>query len=204
MISDKLSININHALDALPNFAWPLRIFLMKAVIGEVGKGVRISRSAYFENPSHVKLGNDVFINRDFYCSVDKKLYIKDRVMIGSRCMIIGGDHEYSNPELCMRFPGVKGDNRNIIIEEDAWIGSGVMLLKKSMIGEGAIVGASSLVNSSVLPYSVYAGQPARFIKPRFETYEALLKHLEMMKRKYAFTSRYDESVFKSLYIQKN
>ena len=198
--SEKLAVTINRMLDTLPNFVWPLRVFLLKAVIGETGKGVKLSRSAYFENPSHVKLGSYVFINRNFYCSVDKTLHIKDRVMIGPGCTIIGGDHEFNNAEVCMRFPNSKGDNRDLIIEEDAWIGSGVVLLKKSMVGEGAIIGANSLVTGKVLPYSVYAGQPAKFIKPRFDTHSELLAYLEMMETDYEFTSRYEELFLKSLY----
>ena len=99
-----------------------------------------------------------------------------------------------------MRFPDSRGDNRDILIEEDAWIGGGVMLLKKSMIGEGAIIGANSLVTGKVLPYSVYTGQPAKFVKPRFLTHRALLDYLEMMEKKYKFRSRYENSILESLY----
>lgn len=200
MNSDRLAVNINRLLDALPNFAWPLRVYLLKMVISEVGRGVKLSRTTYFENPFHVKIGNHVFINRDFYCSVDKLLRIKDRVMIGPGCKIIGGDHKFNDPTVCMRFPDSRGDNRDIVIEEDAWIGGGVLLLKKSMIGEGAIIGANSLVTGSVLPYSVYVGQPAMFIKPRFDTHDALLEYLGMMERKYGFSSRYEDSVLEGLY----
>ena len=200
MNSEKLAININRILDALPNFVWPLRVYLLKAAVAEIGKGVKLSRSAYFENPFHVKIGDHVFINRDFYCSVDRSLHIKDRVMIGPGCAIIGGDHKFNDPAACMRFPDSRGDNRDIVIEEDAWIGSGVVLLKKSMIGEGAIIGANSLVTGSVLPYSVYVGQPARFIKPRFDTYRALLEYLRMMEGDYGFKSRYENSVLEKIY----
>ena len=200
MNSEKQAVNINRLLDLLPNFAWPLRVYLLKAIIAEIGKGVKISRSAYFENPFHVKIGNHVFINRNFYCSVDKSLHICDRVMIGPGCTIIGGDHKFNDPTICMRFPDSRGDNRDILIEEDAWIGGGVMLLKKSMIGEGAIIGANSLVTGKVLPYSVYTGQPAKFVKPRFLTHRALLDYLEMMEKKYKFRSRYENSILESLY----
>lgn len=52
-----------------------------------------------------------------------------------------------------------------IIIEEKAWIGFDVAILKGVCVGEGAIIGAKSVVTSDVEPYTMVAGNPARFIK---------------------------------------
>lgn len=61
--------------------------------------------------------------------------------------------------------PVVKGD---VIIGNDVWIGSGVTLMSGVSIGDGAVIAARSHVVSNVPPYSVYGGNPARFIKLRF------------------------------------
>lgn len=196
----KVAVNINRVLDSFPNFLWPLRIYIIRRTLNRVGKGVSISRTAYFENVFSVNIGNDVFINRNFYCSVVKNLVIKDRVMIGPNCTIFGGDHDYSRTDSCMRFCKSLGDNRNIVIEQDAWIGSGTLMLKKSIIGEGAIVGANSLVNSKLLPYCVYVGQPAHFVKPRFNTFDDLCSHLEVMRKKYGHETIYSKEFLRNLY----
>jgi acetyltransferase-like isoleucine patch superfamily enzyme len=57
------------------------------------------------------------------------------------------------------------GYNDNIIINSGVWIGVGSMILPGVEIGTKAVVGAGSLVNKNVAPYSVVAGVPARSIK---------------------------------------
>ncbi|MBK9292954.1 MAG: hypothetical protein IPM57_00660 [Oligoflexia bacterium] len=52
-----------------------------------------------------------------------------------------------------------------VIIEDHAWINFGVGILKGVKIGEGAIVGAMSLVTKDVPPYTLVAGNPAQIIK---------------------------------------
>ncbi len=168
--------------------------------MNSTGKRVQLSADSHFDNYDKVNLGNDVFINRFFHCSNEKTLIIKDRVMFGPSCTIIGGDHAYNLPDENLRHTQLLGDNREIVIEEDAWIGHGTLILKKAHIGEGCIIGAYSVVNSKLLPYSVYIGNPARFIKPRFKTYDDLVNYLKMMDDKYGFRSKYSTDELKELY----
>jgi acetyltransferase-like isoleucine patch superfamily enzyme len=49
-------------------------------------------------------------------------------------------------------------------IKDDVWIGAGTIILKGITIGEGAIVGAGSVVTKSVEPYTIVAGNPAQKI----------------------------------------
>ncbi|CAH1225188.1 2,3,4,5-tetrahydropyridine-2,6-dicarboxylate N-acetyltransferase [Paenibacillus auburnensis] len=63
------------------------------------------------------------------------------------------------------------------IIGNDCWIGSNVVIMQGVRIGDGAIVGAGSVVTKDVPPYSVVAGIPSKFIKLRFnqEKIDALM-----------------------------
>lgn len=66
--------------------------------------------------------------------------------------------------------------DKDVIVEEDVWIGANVTLLAGVTIGRGATVAAGSVVNKDVLPYSVYAGVPAKF-KKFYWTVEQILEH---------------------------
>lgn len=59
---------------------------------------------------------------------------------------------------------------RNAIeIGHDVWIGYGTMILNGcNKIGNGAIIGAGSVVTKDIEPYSIYAGCPAKLIRKRF------------------------------------
>ncbi|MEZ4692180.1 MAG: DapH/DapD/GlmU-related protein [Ignavibacteria bacterium] len=50
-------------------------------------------------------------------------------------------------------------------IEDDVWIGANCFIMKGVTIGKGSIVGAGSVVISEVKPFSIYAGNPAVFVK---------------------------------------
>lgn len=52
-----------------------------------------------------------------------------------------------------------------VIIEHDAFIGAGCIILKGVTIGACSVIGAGSVVTKSVPPYQVWAGNPAKFIK---------------------------------------
>ena len=56
---------------------------------------------------------------------------------------------------------------KQVIIEDDVWIGRNVIILPGVIIGKGSIIGANSLVNKNVKPYSIMGGVPVKFIKSR-------------------------------------
>jgi acetyltransferase-like isoleucine patch superfamily enzyme len=71
--------------------------------------------------------------------------------------------------------PSTKGD---VIIGNDVWIGYGATLLSGVTIGDGAAIGACSVVTRDVPPYAIAAGNPAQVIRYRFdeETVQKLLQ----------------------------
>lgn len=72
----------------------------------------------------------------------------------------------------------------NIIIEDDVWIGFGATILSGVHIGQGAIIGAKTLVTKDIPPYAIVGGVPAKIIKYRFseEKIQLLLKKLDFSK----------------------
>lgn len=60
----------------------------------------------------------------------------------------------------------LKGDT---VVGNDVWIGQNVTVLPGVHIGDGAIIGANSVVAHDVPPYAVAAGNPCRIIRKRFD-----------------------------------
>lgn len=60
----------------------------------------------------------------------------------------------------------LKGDT---VIGNDVWIGQNAVILPGVHIGDGAIIGVSSVVGSDVAPYTIAAGNPARVLRKRFD-----------------------------------
>lgn len=93
---------------------------------------------------------------------------IGDYVMIAPHCVIVEGSHEFRKLGKPMLLAGdfSKGP---IIIEDDVWIGASCTILQNVRIGKGSIIGANSLVNKNVDPYSIMAGVPAKVIGSRLK-----------------------------------
>lgn len=72
-------------------------------------------------------------------------------------------------------FSPSKGD---VIIGNDVWIGAKATILSGVEVGDGAVIGACSVVSKNVPPYSIVVGNPARIIRKRFteQQIESLMK----------------------------
>jgi virginiamycin A acetyltransferase len=69
------------------------------------------------------------------------------------------------NPPVPVDLP-LKGDT---VIGNDVWIGQNAVILPGVQIGDGAIIGANSVVGGSVDPYTIVVGNPARILRKRFD-----------------------------------
>ncbi len=77
---------------------------------------------------------------------------------------IMGNGWEKATPSL-EDLP-LKGDT---VVGNDVWIGQNVTVLPGVHIGDGAIIGANSVVSKDVLPYHVVGGNPIQIIRKRFD-----------------------------------
>jgi acetyltransferase-like isoleucine patch superfamily enzyme len=86
-------------------------------------------------------------------------------------------------------------------VGNDVWIGANSVVLKGRTIGDGAIVGAGSIVTRDVPPYAIVAGNPARLIKYRFSPDDiAFLTHLQWWHApREVIQSMVDHALFDSL-----
>ena len=163
---------------------------------------------AGFENEIYVKptLTNPNIIVGDFTYIADAEFeshvthhydFIGDRLIIGKFCQIAAGVEFVMNGANHMMnavttFPfnmlegwdmeppktsdlPLKGDT---VIGNDVWIGQNAVILPGVHIGDGAIIGANSVVGRDINPYTIVVGNPAKILRKRFddEMIELLLR----------------------------
>lgn len=76
--------------------------------------------------------------------------------------------------------PGHNKGKGNITIGNDVWIGINVLILPGVQIGDGAVIGAGSVVTKNVNDYEIVAGNPAKHIKYRFDEKQIIsIKEIE-------------------------
>jgi acetyltransferase-like isoleucine patch superfamily enzyme len=118
---------------------------------------------------SSFHIGSNVFIGPQAFLSADKvRVDIGDDTVIGPGLYLIAGDHEFSTPGVTFA-ASRRGRNEAIAIGRNVWIGARATILKGVTIGAGAIVGAGSVVTHDVDSCAVVAGNPARFVRWRFD-----------------------------------
>lgn len=117
-----------------------------------------------------IHLGDDVFIGKRCFLSASSSaIYIGDKVMCGPRVMMIGGDHNFSDPSVDMADVHEKqpGDDQPIKVERNVWIGAGAIILKGVTLHTGSIIAAGSVVTRDVPAYAVVGGAPAKVLWSR-------------------------------------
>lgn len=77
--------------------------------------------------------------------------------------------HTFINQFGPERYPGHPASNGDIVIGSDVWIGADVKIFSGVKIGNGAVIAGSSVITKDVEPYSIVGGNPAKFIKLRFD-----------------------------------
>jgi virginiamycin A acetyltransferase len=87
-----------------------------------------------------------------------------------------------------------KGDTR---VCHDVWIGYHATMMPGVTIGNGSIIAAKSIVVSDVPPYSIYGGNPARLIRPRFnEETVQFLEEIQWWNWDYSFITEHLTAIF--------
>ena len=125
-----------------------------------------------------VIIGNYTSINgpTTFISSKHNQIKIGNFTSIAHNVTIIEYNHNLN--KLSTSFLGKKLSGRSFVndtwskgpieIGNDMWIGAGSSVLSGVRIGNGAVIGANSIVNTDVPDYAIVAGNPAKIIRYRF------------------------------------
>ena len=107
-----------------------------------------------------VIIGNNVTINSGCTLYTGNGISIADNVAIAANCVLAPVNHEFRDRGKLIREQQFKPGKGGIVIEEDVWIGAGCTLLDGSILRQGCVIGAMSLVRGEVEAYSIQGGNP--------------------------------------------
>jgi acetyltransferase-like isoleucine patch superfamily enzyme len=143
------------------------------------GRGIRAKSGLWLETVPRYQeqtfqpcltVGDNVLFSDGVHISCIDRIVIGNNVLMGSRIYI--ADHNHGvyrgpNPSLPSEPPALRplGTTGPVLIGKNVWIGDNVIILGPATIGDGAIIGANSLVRGEVLPGTIVAGNPAKAIK---------------------------------------
>ena len=134
------------------------QLTLHSDVILYEGVGVRVTEGA------KLSIGDHTYINRSASIDCTQEITIGDYCAISDNVQILDSDfhtitHEGKTSE----------KSKPIHIGNHVWIGRSAIILKGVTIGDGAIIGAGSIVTKSIPPRCLAVGNPVRVIKEEVE-----------------------------------
>lgn len=134
------------------------------------GIGLRIDAFPSNKESVVLRMGDNIELNDYVHIGAIESVTLGNNILIASKVFIT--DHNHGNysgitghedPNIPPRLR--KWHSSPVIIEDNVWIGEQVTILPGVKIGKGCVIGAMSLVNKSIPPYSIAVGIPAKVIK---------------------------------------
>ncbi len=147
------------------------RLPLIREFIGKIGE------KYYFQGPIQFNYGCHTFIGESFFANFnttvldDGRIYIGDNVMLGPNVSLMATSHPLiAGERIAMRYPdghvSMSEYAEEIHIGNDVWIACNVVVCGGVRIGDGAVIGAGSVVTRDIPANHVAYGNPCKPVRP--------------------------------------
>ena len=111
-------------------------------------------------------IGDNVILGVDNFYQAGGGIEIGDETCFGPGVSVWSQNHKFDDPEVAVYKQGY--DYKKVVIGKRVWIGANVFIMPGAELGDGSIVSAGAVVGAKKFPpYSILAGNPARFIGKR-------------------------------------
>jgi putative colanic acid biosynthesis acetyltransferase WcaF len=137
-----------------------LRPLILRCFGAKVSLRSNIHGSAWVEMPWLLKMDQWISLGPRTHLYNLGGVTIGERTVISQDVYICAGTHDYTNPLYPLLRPP-------ITIGKNVWIAAGAFIGPGVTIGDGAVIGARAVVTKDVAPWTVVAGNPAKFVKER-------------------------------------
>lgn len=171
--------------------------------LGYMGKGVQFAFPSTISNPSQVYLHDYSRLqSRHTIYNYTGKFVLKEYSGASVDLLVVTGNHTptVGIPQYLLALSHINDMEKDVIVEEDVWIGARVTLLAGVHIGRGAVIGANTLVNKEIPPYAVVVGNPAKIIAAKFSIDQILEHERILYPENKRFNKQYLEYLFNQYY----
>lgn len=138
----------------------PEALAKLLSICGEVGEGVHIESPFMCDYGYNIRLGKGVYFNFNVTILDVAPVSIGNHVLLGPNVQIYTAGHSLN----AARRRAGDEFGLPITIEDDVWIGGGSIILPNVRIGQGAVIGAGSVVTKDVSAGTIVGGNPARVL----------------------------------------
>lgn len=110
-----------------------------------------------------ITIGRDCLIGEFSVLRGQGGITIGDRVYTSPFSQLIAVNHRFDDPATPFTLQGITAEG--IVVEDDVWIGSAVVITDGVRVGKGAVIAAGAVVTRDVPPHTVVGGVPARVLR---------------------------------------
>lgn len=151
---------------------WAIACTPLRSQFGYCAENAIFGYPMTIYNPKGLFLYENVKLLQ-FSCIINskhEKVIIKKYSVIAAHSTFVTNNHisTVTIPQFLLGQSHINDKSRDIIVNEDCWIGTGVIVLAGVNVGRGSVIGAGSIVTKDIPPYAVVAGNPAKIIAVKF------------------------------------
>ncbi len=143
------------------------RRLFYRLVLKKCGQRLLTRTGFFLLEPRNVSIGDDVGFNTGCWLNGGGGITIGNQVQFGPRVVIHSANHRFDRLDIPICEQG--HEHREVVIEDNVWVGAGCIILPGVTIHSGAVVAAGAVVTRSVPANAVVGGVPAKLIRMRGE-----------------------------------
>ena len=150
------------SIDGIPMSVFHMQLYVKSGKI-KIGKNFLLKQGAYIAavNGGKISIGDNVSINKNSILVCHDSVSIGNNCAVGPNVLFYDHDHKFGENGIDAGFKTAP-----IVIENNCWIGAGVIILRGTTIGEGSVIGAGCVVKGDIPPHSLVTSNRELNITP--------------------------------------
>ena len=136
------------------------RLLALRLLGADIGEDVFIGARVWVRHPKNLTIGDGTSFHGTVCIDSCEHVRFGRQVLVNDDATFLTGEHDVNSSTFATT-------GEPLTVGDYAWLTQKIIVLPGANIGEGAVVGAGSVVTRPVEPYTVVAGNPARKIASR-------------------------------------